>query len=105
MESNNRSDSKEAFRTEIPKGASPTSEETAADRPAFEPPRARRPRPARTAILAFVAIMLALFAFFRVYFLLDDENLPAVHNTLPTKPACRAQHPADETCHRRATER
>jgi hypothetical protein len=98
---------------EIPKGAyvplfheiSPTTAAVAADRPAFEPPRPRRPRPARTAILAFVAIMLALFAFFRVYFLLDDENLPAVHNTLPTKPACRAQHPADETCHRRATER
>lgn len=80
---------------EIPKGTyvplfekiSPTIEADAADGPAFEPPRPRRPRPARTAILAFVAIMLALFAFLRVYFLFDDGNLPAVHNTLPTKPA------------------
>jgi len=69
MESNSRSDSKEAFRTEIPKGASPTSEETAADRPAFEPPRARRPRSSRTAILTFVVIMLALYALLRIFVL------------------------------------
>ena len=58
----------------------------AADRPAFEPPRPRRSRPARTATLAFVAIMLALYAFLRVFMLLNNENLPAGNNTLPMSP-------------------
>ena len=64
----------------------PMTEKLAVDRPAFEPPRPRRPRPARTAILGFVAIMLTLFAFFRVFMLLNNENLPAGNNALPTRP-------------------
>ena len=84
----------DSIRIEIPKGAyvplfeeiTPTTEEVAVDGPAFEPPRPRRSRPARTAILAFVAILLALFAFFRVFMLLNNENLPAGNNALPTRP-------------------
>ena len=83
------------IRIQIPKGAyvplfediPPTTEEAAADRPPFEPPRARRPRPNRTVILAFVAIMLALFALFRIFNLLDNENPSTGNNTLPSKPA------------------
>ena len=83
------------IRIEIPKGGyvplfeeiSPTTGESAADKPAFEPPRPRRPRPTRTAILAFVAIMLVLFALLRIFVLVGNENIPAGYNTLPTKPA------------------
>jgi hypothetical protein len=48
------------------------------------PPRPRHSRPARTAILAYVAIMLTLYACFRVFMLLNNESLPAGSNTLPT---------------------
>ena len=48
----------------------PATEEAAADKPAFEPPRAKRPHFSRNGILALVAILLALFALFRVYQLL-----------------------------------
>jgi adenylate cyclase len=93
------------IRIEIPKGGyvplfkemAPTTEDAAADEPAFEPPRPRRPRPARTAILTFVVIMLALFAFFRVFVLLNNENLPVGNNTLPTKPAIAVLPFADAT--------
>ena len=50
------------------------------------PPRPRRSRPARTAILAYVAIILTLYACFRVFMLLNNESLPAGSNTLPTRP-------------------
>ena len=56
------------------------SPENIAESPAFEPPRPRRSRPARTAILAYVAIILALYACLRVFMLLNNESLP-------TKPA------------------
>ena len=55
----------------------------AADRPAFEPPR--RSRPARTAILAYVAIILTLYACFRVYFLFDDGTPPAEQDMLDNR--------------------
>ena len=89
----------------IPKGAyvpafeetSPTTEENAADRPAFEPPRARRPRSTRYGILLLVTILMILFALFRVYHLLDNENLPAESNTIATKPAIAVLPFADAT--------
>jgi adenylate cyclase len=82
-------------RIEIPKGGyvplfeemAPTTEDAAADEPAFEPPRARRPGSAKKGILAFVVVVLALFAFFRVFVLLNNEDLPVGNNTLATKPA------------------
>ena len=49
------------------------------------PPRPRRSRPARTAILAYVAIMLTLYACFRVYFLFDDGTLPAGQDLLDNR--------------------
>ena len=54
---------------------------------AAKPLRARHRRFTRTEILAFIAIMLTLFALFRVFKLLGNENLPAENNTLLTKPA------------------
>jgi len=51
----------------------------------------------RTAILAFVAILLALFAVFRVFVLLNNENPPAGNNTLPTRPAMAVLPFADVT--------
>lgn len=65
----------------------PTTAENADDRPAFEPPRARRPRSTRTGVLVIVAILLAAFALFRVFMLLNNEHLPAGNNTSATKPA------------------
>ena len=75
----------------------PTTEENADSRPAARPPSTRRPRPTRTGILAFVAIMLAIFALFRIFNLLDNENLPGGSNTLPTKPAIAVLPFADAT--------
>lgn len=86
---------RDPIRIQLPKGTCvpvfeelpPTVEEVATEGPAFEPPRTRGSRPTRNGILAFVAILLALFAFFRVYVLLKNENSPAGNNTLSTRPA------------------
>jgi|GEM_PF-6785152 len=76
------------IRIRIPKGdyvplfevkARETEEDTQ-DRPAAEPPRARRRRFTRTGILAFIAIMLTLLALFRIFNLLDNGK-PASRET------------------------
>ena len=89
----------------IPKGGyaplfeemAPVSEENAANRPVAEPPHTRHSRPARTAILAFIAIMLAIFALLRIFVLVGDEDLSAGNNTLPAKPAIAVLPFADAT--------
>jgi hypothetical protein len=76
----------------IPKGGyaplfeemAPVSEEHAANRLAAKHLRARHRRFTRTEILAFVAIMLTLFALFRVFNLPGNETLPPGNNTLLT---------------------
>jgi hypothetical protein len=95
----------------IPKGAyvpvfeelPPTTEENADDRPAASPSGTRRPFSSRTGTLAFIAIVLAIFALFRIFNLLDNENLPAGNNALPSKPAIAVLPFVDTTtdrCHR-----
>jgi len=65
----------------------PPTGENADSRPAAEAPHTLRPRTTRTGALAFIAVVLAIFALFRIFNLLDNENLPAGNNALPSKPA------------------
>jgi TolB-like protein len=81
----------------------PPTEENADDKPATRPPGTRRPSSSRTGILAFIAIMLALFALFRIFNLLDNENLPGGNNALPTKPAIAVLPFVDTTTDRSGT--
>jgi hypothetical protein len=68
-------------------GNATVTKEVIEDRPAVEPLRTRRRRFTRTGILGFIAIMLTLFALFRIFNLLGNENPPAGNSTLPAKPA------------------
>jgi hypothetical protein len=89
----------------IPKGGyvplfeknAPETKEDTEDWPTAEPPLIRRRRFTRAGILGFIAIMLALFALFRICNLLGNENLPAGNSTLPTQPGIAVITFADAT--------